>query len=574
MDFRANAWLKWRRLLGVALLFILFFIVAFGIQSPGFNARFDYDSAAKMASKWYLFEAGISQALSIFPQRPLTVLTFHGNYLLAGMTPAPFRVLNFAGLAALSCVIVWLVNLVLSTPPYQGKLTSKQTDVLGILIATIFLVHPLQIYVTLYIWQRAALLATLLYCSSLAVYLCTRLGRIENSAVGHLLGALLFVGAMLSKENSFTLPVVLILAEITLFRSRLLPALRRTFPYWLALIAAVAGLSFLESPHGNPQQGSGILGSLAVYYTESGVTLEQVVLTQCRVLFSYLQIIFMPIPTTVQLVNPQIISQSLWQPWTTAPAVCGVLALFSLGVWLIRRRSLAGLGILFFFVTLVPEGLLVPQYAFFGYRAVLPMIGVLLVLVELGVFLVNATQGAASFSAVRVGLLTLTAAVVISLAMSSSVVATIWGDRVAFWGSAVQAFPQPIEKLEPRPAAQVYANLGWALYERRRYAEAAESYKSSIALLPGKAKVYANLGLTYLEMNRVTEAEQMLRESIQLDSELAYPRHNLARLLFQQKRYDEALLYFKEAATLEPSNKEFREDLQRAEEFVGPRSQP
>jgi hypothetical protein len=573
MDFRARAWLKSRRLLGFALLFALFYVVAFGIQSPGLEARFDCDSAAKMAGKWYLFEAGLRQALTIFPQRPLTVLTFHGNYLLAGMTPAPFRVLNFAGLAALSCIIVLLVNLVLSTPLYQGRLTPKQTDVLGILIATVFLVHPLQIYVTLYIWQRAALLASLLYCASLAVYLYTRLGRIQNPAVGHLLGALLFVGAMLSKENSFTLPLVLILAEMTLFRSRMLPALRRTFPYWLALIGVVAGLSFLESPHGNPQQGSGILGSLAVYYTESGVTLKQVVLTQCRVLFSYLQIIFAPIPTAAQLVNPQIISQSLWQPWTTAPALFGVIGLVSLGVWLIRRGSLAGLGILFFFVTLVPEGLLVPQYAFFGYRAVLPMIGVLLVLVELSVVLVNATQGAASFSAVRVGLLTLPVAVVISLAMSTLVVATIWGDRVAFWGAAVQAFPRPIEKLEPRPAAQVYANLGWALYERRRYAEAAESYKSSIALLPGKAKVYANLGLAYLEMNKVTEAEQSLRESLQLDPELAYPRHKLARLLFQQRRYEEALLYFKEAVALEPSNREFREDLRRAEEFMGSRSQ-
>lgn len=61
----------------------------------------------------------------------------------------------------------------------------------------------------------------------------------------------------------------------------------------------------------------------------------------------------------------------------------GCYFLLTVAIYLLRKRPLSGFGLLFFLVNISPEYLLVPQYAFFGYRASLPMPGLLLIVADL-----------------------------------------------------------------------------------------------------------------------------------------------------------------------------------------------
>ena len=83
-------------------------------------------------------------------------------------------------------------------------------------LGILFTVHPLQSMVVLYAWQREAIMGCLFYYSALAAYVAVRSERIPLTA-GYGATAVLFLAGMLSKENVATLPVAVMLAEMTLF---------------------------------------------------------------------------------------------------------------------------------------------------------------------------------------------------------------------------------------------------------------------------------------------------------------------------------------------------------------------
>ncbi len=140
----------------------------------------------------------IIKIINIFPQRPLPLLTFYLNYLMTDMAPTYFRLLNIFILACASLIVASLIEFVLSlTYPHTFDIR-----IISALTACIFLVHPLQSYLTLYIWQRSALMACFFYFSSLYVYFSTRSGKIKNQFTGYILCFFMFILAFLSKENA------------------------------------------------------------------------------------------------------------------------------------------------------------------------------------------------------------------------------------------------------------------------------------------------------------------------------------------------------------------------------------
>ena len=205
------------------------------------------------------------------------------------------------------------------------------------------------------------LLSCFFYISALAAYLATRSGRIRMRCRGYLLCLALFCLALTSKENAVTLPVVLILAEIAFFRDGWKGLLKRTGIFAVILLVLVGIMSLLERPYGMGAESLGIFGTIAKYYEDSNLTLSQAVISQCRVLFSYLALILVPIPSNVRFAAAQVIFSSPLESPVIMAAVIGALAIFGAAVYLLRKRPLTGFGLLFFLLNLVPESFLVPS---------------------------------------------------------------------------------------------------------------------------------------------------------------------------------------------------------------------
>jgi protein O-mannosyl-transferase len=529
-------------------MFFLFLVVAVALNFQGLEAPMRYDSAAKLGGRSSFFDEGAWSAINVFPQRPLPVLSFYANYRMTGWEPAYFRVVNLAILAGTAVVAVLLIYMVLTIPGLWDKGSRYDKSIMSGLGGLLFLAHPLQTYVTLYIWQRIAIMACFFYYSALAAYLAVRLGNIENKAAGYALCLGLFVCALLSKENAVTLPAAFILAEIAFFNEDRRELLKRAAAYSALLLITTGMLSFLEHPHGDVRLSTGGLNTVAAYYRESGLTLIDVLLTQSRVLFHYLSMSLAPLPWKVQLVSPQILSHGLWQPPVTFVAVFATAALIAAGVYLLKKRPLSGFGILFYVVNLIPEGLLVPQYAFFGYRALLPMLGLFLVLADCAAAALDAIRGEKLQRTARATVLGLCIAAVTLMAIATVERARIWNNEVRFWKEAVSQFPPAASDFETGVAVQVLANLGRALYIEGKHSEAVDYYQKALELKPSDPLTLASLGATYAKLGQWSEAESFLRKALEICPELAFAHKKLGSVLLARDRRDEASEHLRKAA--------------------------
>lgn len=102
-------------------------------------------------------------------------------------------------------------------------------------------------------------------------------------------------------------------------------------------------------------------------------TIGQRLLTEPRVLWDYLSLLWLPRPFSHGLFNDQFVaSTSLWHPAITLPALLGVLAL-SAGAWWLRRRYPAlALAVLFYFAGQLIESSSLPLELYFEHRNYVP----------------------------------------------------------------------------------------------------------------------------------------------------------------------------------------------------------
>jgi len=478
-----------------------------------------YDSEFHIQEKTSVFmEHGLVGVNKIFPQRPLTMASFYFNYLLAGMTPVYFRVFNLALLAATSMVVVLLLKLMLDiSDPVESTANSRNRGV-SVLAGLVFLVHPLQTWVTLYIWQRSALMACFFYFSSLALYLAARSGKSRHKGTIYTLSLISFVCAVLSKENSVALPLVIILAEIAFFRAGWKQLLRPVALFLPAALLSLFILSLLEHPHGNPQLGSGLWGTITHYYKETGLGFTQVALTQCRVWFTYLSIIVAPLPSKVQLVSPQVLSSSIFDPSSTLPALLGVVMMVGLGLYLLLRKPVWGFGILFFVVNLLPESLLVPQFAFFGYRPVLPMFGVLLI----GAACLKSLENYFSPAQIRGRLVRMSILALLAVGLAGTSIVTVgkaesWSNKAWFWKEVVENFPKEGHHIERSVRVQALLNLGKTLVEQQDLAGAMFYFQQAAQIAPESGPAHNNMGAVCLRAGKFEEAAKHFKEALKLN---------------------------------------------------------
>jgi len=602
------------RVLVALLLYPIFLLAAVGVNYPGLDAPMAYDSRGNIEDRQSVFDTkGVSGAVSLFPQRPLPMITFYLNYLAGGMDPALFRIVNLAILAAVGLIVVLLVDLVLCVSAGSSGTALGPVRLVSVFLGLLFVVHPVQTYVTLYIWQRMALMACMFYYAAFTAYLAARMDLFRKRAEGYALCIIFFLGALLSKENTFTLPFVLLMAEASLFRERWKACAWKAVVFGLIFVACVGLVGLLQHPHGNEELGTGIVSTIALYYYESGLTPVEAILTQCRLLFRYLAQILLPLPSSMLLTSSQVVSRSLFNPAETFAAVIGVLALIALGVFLLRKRPVSGFGILFFITNLIPEAVLVPQYLFCGYRAVLPMLGLLLVIADVVSLAVKGLTTKPELRLARAVLAALSVIGVLFAAGLTSIRATIWSNSSRFWETAWAALPpisgdvervplldilgnyggslvdsgdcaRAIRVLEPALSAllnprtdggiarEVHAGDGDASTDRTRAtrtgglaillgkayrmsgrtADAVALFQRELQRSPESAALYNSLGLALAESGRVAEAVESYQKALAIDPGLAEAYNNLGAALRDTGRREEAITQFGRALEVEP----------------------
>ncbi len=448
----------------IALVCTIFFTITFTLHYPGLQAHMLYDSYVFFASKEAILDHdGLMGAIRILPERPFLMASLYANYLLSGMEPFSYRATSIFILALAGLALTFLILSILRTQAPGSRNLSTMECATAYAAGLLFVIHPLQVYVTLYVWQRGAILASLFYFLTLAAYIAVRLGRLPK-VIGYFSVMTLLLIGMLSKENLITVPLVMILAEITLFGQRSRPMLHRFLSVAALSLPAVAVyflcVHFLHGADSAVTQGAAarFLGDLEV----SKLSVFHLLLSACRMPFHYLAMSLAPGLVPVQLLQATEVSRSLLDPPTTA-ICCGALFLIVAGaVLLVRKAPVVSFGLLFYLITLAPESILSPQYLFFGYRAILPMAGLLLLLVVGARKLHEALAGHASNKALRMLPVIGIAAICVWWAAVTAGKSERW-DRLVFWSDTYRGLPSYSSKLESHSYFQIVHNYANAL---------------------------------------------------------------------------------------------------------------
>ncbi len=162
---------RWVPCLRMALVFAGFFAVAVALHYPGFHSRMIYDTEALLQGNAHVFSRhDIREVIAITPSRSLFMTSLYVNYLATGLDACSFRVVNAAILAAAGLALTLLIWVLLETSSLARQLSDAEKHCLSIVVGLIFVVHPLQRLVVLYIWQREAIMA--------CVFLLLRAGRV------------------------------------------------------------------------------------------------------------------------------------------------------------------------------------------------------------------------------------------------------------------------------------------------------------------------------------------------------------------------------------------------------------
>lgn len=515
-------------LTAVMLLTVFYAVVALAIYAPGLEGPMQYDSEGLIADNEAIFSKGsLLAVIGIFPQRPLAMITYYLNYRLGGMEPAYFRMVNLVLLACLSSIVAVLIRLVLDGAPDECEGTRVSKNFIAASLGLLFLVHPLNVFSTMYIWQRMNLLASLFSCASIAVYLSIRWNRFPSKIVGYCLCFALFVLGLLSKEIAIVVPALLVLAELAFVKPAWRSLAVRIGFIFLIVLPTLWAVSWLQHPHGRPELGSGVLATASRYYSEAGLTVSEVLMTQSRAMFSALAAIVAPVPSEVLLFRPLVLSRSLLSPPATLPAVIGVVGLAGLGLWLLVKRPTLGFGILWLLVSVTPEALLVPQYPYLGYRYLLPMTGLFLCAAE-GVVAVETAQMRSRFSVgLRLGIATLIFFLVCVAATIAASKAVLWKDPVSFWEEHVVNIPRSGD-IDRFSAAQALNNLAHC---QIRYGgsqvDALRHLQRASELNPRSWTIYYNMGRAHRRLENYTEAVRLYRKALEINPKSALVRSAL-----------------------------------------------
>ena len=305
--------------------------------------------------------------------------------------------------------------------------------------AALWLLHPLLVSTVLYVVQRMAMLSALFTLLAMLAYLYGRVALIDGRnrrawALLLLAVPLCTVLAVLSKENGVLAPALCALIELFAFAPRAgqrRPWASKLFILVTLVLPALVGvvLTLVQHP------------AVMVGYDNRPFTLGERVLTQGRVLWSYLGALLLPFGPRLGLYHDDYaVSHGLLEPATTLFALLAWAAMVA-AAWRLRRAIpgfALGLGI--FLVGQALESSVFSLLMYFEHRNYLPAVGAIWMLLSLGAYAAMRLQphldnGRRVFAFAAVAL-------VLVLAAATAARAGVWQTKRALLVQGVAYHPQ------------------------------------------------------------------------------------------------------------------------------------
>ncbi len=366
---------------GSLVLLGLGMVAAILVYLPALGGGFFFDDhpnivdnpSVKIADlSWESLRLAWSGGLSGQFGRPISQLSFALNFYFSGFSPYAFKLTNLFIHCLNGALVYFLAYQLLDS--VRDRLKSPRVGVYSALLASIWLLHPIQLTSVLYAVQRMTSLSALFLLASLILHIVARRRMDGNGTVAFLLviaWGVCWPLSILSKETGVLLPAYVAAYEMIIRPSERghLDAVGRVF-LALSLVVIAGIVPYLVSPF-----GQWILSG----YEIRSFSLVERLLTEPRVLWSYLiWIIFPSLGSFALFHDDLVVSTTLINPWSTLPALIGLLGLALWPVFNSLRFPLAAFGIAWFLIGHSLESTFIPLEIVHEHRNYLPLFGILL----------------------------------------------------------------------------------------------------------------------------------------------------------------------------------------------------
>ena len=363
--------------LTVMLHLAIILVLGTVIYSNSFDCTFHFDDIISIVNNDAIKDVSdINTIWKSNSRRFIAYLSLAINHHFGALNVWGYHFFNLMIHLTTSLLVYWLMFITLKTPNVKSLIPVKDHHWIALVVALIFVSHPLATQSVTYIIQRMASMVTLFYLFAIILYLKGRLNQGSTSlSIGYFITALIAaIFALFTKENAFTIPLVILLVEISLFKRDKIVI---NFSKPRIILGCIVFLSFLLLLFSRVSSSffQTIPPSFGHTYT---VTPWNYLLTQFSVIAKYIQLLCFPI--NLNFDYDYAISNSLIEPRTFL-SLGFLLALVGLSIYLFKKQKLISFGIMWFFITISIESSFIPLAdLIFEHRTYLPSVGFFMIL--------------------------------------------------------------------------------------------------------------------------------------------------------------------------------------------------
>ncbi|MGB2985459.1 MAG: tetratricopeptide repeat protein [Phycisphaerae bacterium] len=480
---------------------MLVIVAGIGVYANSFSGEFLLDDQREITKSEKIHHLWPPWDIVARGRRPVVDLSLAANYAIGGLNVWGYHAFNLAVHILAALTVFGIVRRTLLRKGFRDR-HEAGSSWFALVVALIWVVHPLQTQSVTYIIQRAESLMGLFY---LVTVYCV--ARVADSSRGRWWCAAAVAACALgmgSKAVMVSAPLVVLLYDRIFIAGSLAQILRRRWGLYLGLAGTWSVLVVCGIVGG--VLSTSVRGTATVGFSFKGITPIEYALTQPGVILHYLRLAVWPYPLCFDYV------------WSVArtfgavvPPALVVIALLGATLWAFWRKPRLGFVGAWFFLILSPTSSFIPiKDPLFEHRMYLPL-----------------------------------AAVVVLAVMSGHAVLEHLSHRFA----RVKAWRVPIAC---GVVLTIGGAFGYATVKRNRdYHNDLRMWADVVAKRPDNYRAHLNLGNEYYRRKDYETALAHYRETARIKPHYVTPHQYAAHCSWYLKRVDEGLGFYKTAAEVE-----------------------
>ncbi len=475
---------------------------------------------------------------------PLTMLSFAIEYRFFKLNPFATHTINLVFHLLNTILVFWLVYVL------SNNLS------LSFLVSLLFGIHPLHVESVAWATERKDMLYSFFYLGSLIFYLYH---QAKQKTFFYFSSIIFFVLSLLSKPMAVTLPVVLIIFDFYFEKKfsikQILPKLPFIIP---AIFLSIVSIHF---------QGSARIPFISYF---------KHIFVFCYNLLFYLYKIILPINLIAFYPYPKNFEKTIPLIFFISPLIIAGLIYLIVKIQKFTPRIV--FGFLFFIITILPVGQLIPLVspAIAADRyTYIPSIGLFFIA---GIFIDWLYNKKLKDSINMKFIFHLILSLIFLLfGIISFNRCKVWKDSITLWTDVLKKFPDSAiafnnrgnaykligqyekaiedfnKAIETDPELELaYFNRGTVYEHLGEYNEAIADFTNALNIQPDFAMGYVDRGAIYCRIGEYDKAYNDLTSALQLKPDLGEAYYNLGVLCFNLKNYERALKHYDRALGIDP----------------------